>query len=35
LFVRRRWLRDDRLDIDAARDLPVLNADLGAIITEG
>ena len=28
-------LRDDRLDIDAARDLPVLNADLGAIVAEG
>jgi len=28
-------LRDERLDIEAARDLPRLNADLGAIISEG
>lgn len=28
-------LRDDRLDIDAARDLPTLNADLGAIVAGG
>jgi putative NADPH-quinone reductase len=28
-------LRDDRLDIDAAQDLPRLNTDLGAIIAEG
>jgi hypothetical protein len=27
-------LRDDRLDIDTARDLPRLNADLDAIIRE-
>jgi hypothetical protein len=28
-------LRDDRLDLAAARDLPKLNADLDAIIVEG
>jgi len=28
-------LRDNRLDIDAARGLPRLNADLGAIVTGG
>jgi len=28
-------LRDERLDIEAARNLPRLNADLGAIISEG
>jgi len=28
-------LRDDRLDVDAARNLPRLNVDLATIITEG